>query len=62
MFVDLENEFDTINHHILLCKLYHYGIRGTANAWFSCYLPSRNQRVVINGVSSSNSSITCGVP
>ena len=62
IFIDLEKAFDTVNHHILLSKLYHYGIRGTANAWFSSYLSSRNQRVVINGVSSSKSSITCGVP
>ena len=62
IFIDLEKAFDTVNHHILLSKLYHYGIRGTANACFSSYLSSRNQRVVINGVSSSKSSITCGGP
>ena len=53
--------YDTVNHHILLAKLYHYGIRGTANAWFSSYISTRNQSVVINGVSSSKSSKTCGV-
>ena len=62
VFIDLEKAFDTVNHRILLSKLYHYGIRGNANSWFSSYLIHRSQTVTINEETSSKKLITCGVP
>ena len=62
VFIDLEKAFDTVNHKIILSKLNHYGIRGTANTWFFSYLSSRYQSVMLNGVTSSCKVITCGVP
>ena len=53
--------FDTVNHDILLSKLSYYGVRGIACDLFKSYLTYRKQHTIINGVSSSVSSITHGV-
>ena len=50
IFVDLAKAFDTVNHNILLSKLYHYGIRGTAYQWFNSYLINRHQYVYVNDI------------
>ena len=40
VFIDLKKAFDTVDHSILIEKLYHYGIRGTANKWVCSYIAS----------------------
>ena len=62
VFIDLKKAFDTINHSILLKKLYVYGIRGIALDWINSYLSNRSQYVVYNGVNSESKFISCGVP
>ena len=62
IFIDLTKAFDTVNHRILLDKLYHYGIRGNVHKLFTSYLSNRKQYVKINNISSNFSKIGCGVP
>ena len=62
VFVDLQKAFDTVDHEILLYKLYHYGIRGVENDWFKSYLSNRKQFVTIDGVNSEEQIVKHGVP
>ena len=60
--IDLSKAFDTVNHRILLDKLYHYGIRGTIHSWFKDYLTNRTQCTIIDGHISLKLNISTGVP
>ena len=62
VFVDLQKAFDTVDHKILLAKLSHYGIDSSANKWLSSYLTNHSQCVSLNGSTSDEKSIICGVP
>lgn len=61
-FLDFRKAFDTVNHHILLAKLYKYGIRGTCYDLVKDYLNDRVQYVQIGECMSESGAITCGVP
>ena len=62
IFLDFQKAFDTVDHKIMLDKLYRYGIRGVAHQWFSSYLSNRKQCVSYNGQSSLLKTVSCGVP
>ena len=60
--MDLSKAFDTLDHAILISKLEHYGIRGTALNWIKSYLYGRLQFTCINSVCSRTQRIKYGVP
>ena len=62
IYFDLQKAFDTVDHSIVLYKLYSYGIRGIMYNWIKNYLTDRKQFTVVDNVSSDVGNITCGVP
>lgn len=61
-YLDLAKAFDTVNHDILLDKLYNYGIRGNAHNLLKNYLTNREQIVKLQNTRSNSKNITVGVP
>ena len=62
VFLDLKKAFDTVDHVILLRKLENLGAGCKELAWCRHYLQDRKQSVVIDGVSSAEATMSCGVP
>ena len=62
VFLDLKKAFDTVNHTILIRKMYAYGIRGNILKWFESYLTDRSQYVTYDGIKSNTLFLNCGVP
>ena len=62
LFIDFKKAFDSVNHNILLSKLYHYGIRGLPLLWFKSYLCNRTQYIRLQDGISGVKNITTGVP
>ena len=62
LLIDYSKAFDMVDHKVLLRKLDHYGIRGTALKWMKSYLENRTQFVSIDGTNSSEQQMKYGVP
>ena len=63
LLLDLSAAFDTVDHLILMSRLRdHFGVHGTAPAWFESYLTSRKQFLQVNDYKSTQRSLERGVP
>lgn len=52
IFVDKSKAFDILDHSVLITKLRHYGICGTALNWFTSYVSHRQQYIQFDNKSS----------
>ena len=63
IYLDLKKAFDTVNPHILVNKLKHYGIHHKELDFFRSYLSGRSQVTKYNStISTSSKNVTLGVP
>ena len=62
IYLDFSKAFDTVNHSILLKKLFKLGIRGVCHDWFRSYLEERQQYVSVSDCKSGKRSVKTGVP
>ena len=61
--LDLSAAFDTIDHTILIDRLYSkFGISGVVLSWFESYLTNRSQTVYLEGKQSNSEILSFGVP
>ena len=62
VLLNISKAFDKVWHEGLLFKLQSYGVEGNLLRLLKNYLTGRQQRVVLNGETSSWLNVTAGVP
>ena len=62
IYTDFMKAFDKVPHKRLIAKMVSYGISGEICSWVEAFLSHRQQKVVVNGVSSEWENIVSGVP
>jgi hypothetical protein len=62
LFIDVRKAFDSVDHKILLRKLFFIGFRDKAFDVLESYLSNRKQFVDMNGIQSDKIQLKCGVP
>ena len=61
--IDLTKAFDTVDHNILLRKLFHYGIRDNNLKLLQSYLQNRKQYISCQNTEKTEyKNVICGVP
>lgn len=62
VYIDYSKAFDTVNHSLLLRKIYNAGVQGTLYKWIKSYLIGRTYSVRIGGTQSYVFESSSGVP
>ena len=62
LFLDLSKAFDSVPHVPLLHHLKDTGLNPYIVQWIAFYLINRKQHVVVQGESSTDTSVVSGVP
>ena len=62
IFCDVSKAFDKVWHQGLITKLHNYGFNTNMCSWIADYLTDRQQKVVLDGFSTTFASINAGVP
>ena len=53
VLIDLKKAFDTVDHQILLKKLWCHGFQDSSFEWFQSYLSDREQLTLVNNMESA---------
>ena len=61
LFLDLRKAFDSVNHQLLLKKLYHYGFRGPVFTLLQSYLSDRRICTKLEGKISDLYNVNYGI-
>jgi len=62
IYLDPKKAFDTVDHSILLHKMYNYGMYSIVYDWFKSYLSYRLQYTAMQHFAPDNAAVTSGVP
>ncbi len=62
IFLDISKAFDKVFHEGILYKLESFGVRGKLLTWFESNLSNRQQRVIVDSLTSEYKSTNAGVP
>ncbi|XP_055371582.1 uncharacterized protein LOC129605695 [Condylostylus longicornis] len=62
IFIDIAKAFDTVQHSLLLHKLFNAGFRGFVLNWFESFISNRKQKVRVGNSYSGVTNVNMGVP